>query len=75
MDAMTIPAVSDLSAELRALNLKQIDALAALSGVPAPTLVKIRNGHTLNPGLETVRKFLPHLGAAKGGGAQSTTAD
>lgn len=65
MDAMTIPAVSDLSAELRALNLKQIDALAALSGVPAPTLVKIRNGHTLNPGLETVRKFLPHLGAAR----------
>ena len=33
--------------------------LAATSGVPVPTLQKIRYGITENPGYETMRKVLP----------------
>lgn len=40
-------------------NLSQaaLHALAEKSGVSFHVLVKIRNGYTENPGIETVRKF------------------
>ena len=44
-----------------ALSLTELDRLAGLSGVPLSTLTKIRYGQTANPGIETVRLFMPHL--------------
>lgn len=49
---------------MRPLTLKQIDVLAGLSGVPAPTIYKIKRGETPNPGIDTVARFLPHIAAA-----------
>jgi hypothetical protein len=40
-----------------------IQRLADLSGVPFHTLLKIRSGETMNPGIETVRLFAGHLDA------------
>jgi hypothetical protein len=42
------------------LRTGELRELAAISGVPFRTLLKIRLGDTPNPGLETVRKFF-HL--------------
>lgn len=39
--------------------------LARLSTVPFTTLWKIRAGLTLNPGIETVRRFYGHIASAK----------
>lgn len=39
----------------------QLGALAQASGVPWTTIYKIQRGETSNPGVETVRKFLPHV--------------
>lgn len=57
----TIPSAEQVRAALAPLTLKQLDALAALSGVPAPTIYKIRIGQTENPGIDTVGKFMPHV--------------
>ena len=59
-----IPTVEAVRAALSAMSLRQIDRLSDLSGVPAPTIAKIRRGETENPGIETVRKFAPHINAA-----------
>lgn len=56
-----IPSTDELRLRLKAMTLHQMSALAAASGVPYPTLYKIRYKQTLNPGIETVRQFLPHL--------------
>lgn len=56
-----IPAASSVRAELEALGHAQMQRLAELSGVPFTTLWKVRNGETKNPGIETVRKFVPHI--------------
>lgn len=53
----------DVRAALAPLTLRQLDKLSAMSGVPAPTIYKIKLGDTANPGIETVRKFLPHIEA------------
>jgi len=52
---------------LAPLTLRQLDKLQELSGVPATTVYKIKQGETANPGIDTVRKFLPHIEAAKKG--------
>lgn len=62
-----IPSAEQVRAALAPLTLKQLDALAALSGVPAPTIYKIRIGQTENPGIETVGKFMPHIAAVVAG--------
>lgn len=59
-----MPSVEQVRAQLAPLTLKQIDRLAELSGVPATTIYKIKLGTTENPGVETLRKFLPHVRAA-----------
>jgi DNA-binding XRE family transcriptional regulator len=46
---------------LRPLSMRQIVQLADLSGVSAHTIYKIKRGETLDPGLETCGKFLPHV--------------
>lgn len=60
MDINLISA-EDVRAKLAPLSLKQIDRLAALSAVPAPTIYKIRLGVTANPGIETVGLFWPFI--------------
>lgn len=66
------PSAIDIRASLLALNMEQIARLAKASGVPATTLMKIRYNQTKNPGIDTVRRFFPHIklltarGRAKG---------
>jgi transcriptional regulator with XRE-family HTH domain len=62
-----IPSAERVRALLAPLTLKQIDRLAELSGVSAPTIYKIKRGETANPGIETVGKFMPHISAATAG--------
>ena len=59
-----IPSAETVRGMLAALSIKQVAALAELSGVPAPTIYKIKNGDTTNPGIETVRKFIGHIAKA-----------
>jgi hypothetical protein len=50
---------------LAQLNTAQLDLLAGLSGVSTRALYKLIAGETSNPGLETVRAFLPHVMTAR----------
>lgn len=59
-----IPTVAAVRDALSHLSMKQLEKLAELSGVPMTTIYKIKLGDTENPGLETVRKFAPHIAAA-----------
>lgn len=65
----TIPAAADVQAALMRLGHAQMHELSKLSGVPFTTLWKVRAGDTANPGIETVRKFMPHLASAEAGAA------
>ena len=56
-----IPPVSDVKAELAALSHADVQELSRISGVPFTTIWKVRDGTTENPGMETVRKFWPHI--------------
>lgn len=60
-----IPSAADIRLLLAPLTGAHLARLAALSGVPWPTIAKMRNGETKNPGIETVRKVLPHVEAAQ----------
>lgn len=62
--SIEIPSMADVREAMRHLTLKQIATLAGLSGVPAPTIYKIKRGETPNPGMDTVAKFMPHLKSA-----------
>lgn len=62
---MNIPPTPKLRQRLSALTPAQLRKLHDLSGVPVATLQKIRLGTTANPGVETVRRFLPHITTAK----------
>lgn len=59
-----IPSAEELRAALQPFTLKRLHRLAELSGVPMPTIYKIKRGETPNPGIETVRLFMPHIQAA-----------
>lgn len=59
----SIPAAADVQAALKRLDHAQMHELSKLSGVPFTTLWKVRAGDTANPGIETVRKFMPHVPA------------
>lgn len=60
-----IPSAADVRASLAAWPRKQLDELSQKSGVPATTIYKIKLGVTLDPGIETVRRLLPHLRPAR----------
>ncbi len=60
----SIPGVEEVRVALGPLTMRQLVRLSALSGVPVATIYKVKLGETLNPGIETVRKFAPHIGAA-----------
>jgi hypothetical protein len=59
-----IPSTEELRLRLQALTPGQMRALAAFSGISVHTLIKIGNGQTTNPGLDTVRAFEPYIRAA-----------
>lgn len=61
-------------AALAPLSLKQVERLASMSGVPAATIYKVKRGETENPGLETVRKFYPHIASALAAADATSTA-
>ena len=54
-----LPPLNDVKLSLSRLTKSELGTLAATSGVPVPTLQKIRYGITENPGYETMRKVLP----------------
>jgi predicted transcriptional regulator len=58
---ITVPSAEQVRALLAPLTLKQLDRLAELSAVPATTIYKIKRGETKNPGVETLRAFMPHI--------------
>lgn len=61
---ISFPSAEQVRAQLAPLTLRQLDRLSELSGVPATTIYKIKRGETSNPGIETLRKFLPHVQAS-----------
>lgn len=54
-----IPTMDAVRAALAPLTLRELEELAEASGVPFTTIYKIKRGETANPGLDTVRQFLP----------------
>lgn len=64
--SIAVPPVAEVKRLLEGIGHAQLHTLAELSGVPFGTLWKIRSGVTTNPGIETVRKFISHVAAARG---------
>lgn len=58
-----IPSSGEVRQRLAGFRHADLRALSKLSGVPFTTLWKIRSGETQNPGIETVRQFLPFVAA------------
>ena len=65
--AELIPTFETVRERLLKLSHQQLQNLAAGSGVPYPTLIKIRNATTTNPGLVTVGKIRKHDPAVEAG--------
>jgi hypothetical protein len=61
---LSCPSIEEIQAALWPLTTAQLMWLAAKCGVGFSTLVKIRLGFILNPRIETVRAFSPHIKAA-----------
>jgi transcriptional regulator with XRE-family HTH domain len=61
MTTTKLPSASEVREALLQLGPAQMQTLANLSGVSLTTLMRIQTGATPNPGIETVRKFLPHI--------------
>jgi transcriptional regulator with XRE-family HTH domain len=62
----TPPSAAEVRAALAPLVDHQMRRLAALSGVSVSTLYKVKRGEVVNPGIDTVGKFSPHLRACRG---------
>ena len=60
-----LPTASDVQDQLLGLGHAQLHKLSRISGVPYTTLHKIRAGVTRNPGIMTVRQFLPFVDRAR----------
>lgn len=58
---LLIATADEVRAALAPLTMKQMERLGELSGVPPTTIYKIKRGETENPGIETVRKIVPHI--------------
>lgn len=56
-----LPSAAEIRERLKRLRYGSLTRLADLSGVPHRTLVKIRAGETMNPGIDTVRAFEPYI--------------
>jgi len=55
----------DVRSALQDLTTPQIRALAELSGLSAPALLKVKYGQIENPGIFTVAKFWRNIKAVK----------
>lgn len=66
-----MPSATEVRALLQPLTRGALVRLGECSGVPFHTLVKIRSGETKNPGIDTVRAFLPHVEAVVSGSASA----
>ncbi|MBK0112785.1 MULTISPECIES: hypothetical protein [unclassified Delftia] len=55
--AISIPSSDDVRSLLLKLRQRDLRDVFEQTGVPVPTLVKIRQGTTRNPGIETVRSI------------------
>lgn len=53
----SIPPITAVREQLGGMSYAELQKLADASGVPFTTLLKIRDGTTKNPGIETVRQF------------------
>ncbi len=60
-----MPSAEDVRAQLQPLDRAALIRLGQRSCVPFHTLVKIRSGETKNPGIDTVRAFLPYVEEAR----------
>ena len=67
-----IPSADEVRARLLRYTTAGLMRLAEKCGVPWTTLVKIRNGQTTDPRLETVRAVWPHLEPATADPAKQT---
>jgi predicted transcriptional regulator len=56
---------TDARARVQRLPLSELTDVAAGSGVPLTTLVKIKYGTTRNPRVETVMKLIEHFQQAE----------
>jgi predicted transcriptional regulator len=56
-----IPSAAEVRSRLMSLTPTQVEELAEKTGVPLPTLIKIRHDQTKNPRIETVRALWPAL--------------
>lgn len=56
-----ITPLAEVVGQLVDLTQSQIRVLSEKSGVPYGTIMKIRLGETLNPGIETIRAFVPFI--------------
>jgi predicted transcriptional regulator len=68
-----IPSAEEVRSMLDGLTLKQMEDVALRSGVPFSTIYKIKRGETRNPGIETLRQFLPFVKRAREGVALAPT--
>jgi predicted transcriptional regulator len=57
----SIPSATEIRAALQPYTIGKLMKLSDVCGVPWTTLVKIRNGQTTDPRLETVRAVWPAL--------------
>jgi len=62
----TIPSAAEVRARLESLSAADLEALAGRVSVPVTTLIKVRNGQTANPRLETVRAIWSELLGTEG---------
>jgi len=58
------PSAEDVRALLAPFTMRQIFVLAAMSGVSWTTIYKIKRNETRNPGVETLRRFMPYVANA-----------
>jgi predicted transcriptional regulator len=65
----SVPSPAEVRAKLQPLTMAQLESLAGDSGVPFTTLVKVRNGQTENPRLDTVHAIWPRLTERDASGA------
>ncbi len=56
-----IPSAKEVRNLLKRLKTVQVRELAIKSGVPFTTLLKVRDGETQDPRIETVRQLWAHL--------------
>lgn len=59
--ASQIPSAADFRARLQKLSWSDLQALCIKHETPFSTVWKIRQGQTVDPGIEMVRHLWPHL--------------